>query len=119
VIWRLLHLRRERPGTFGNGAYAALQTEGPRGENIVAFARDDIVVAVPRLARRLLERADGPPRLAFGDERIRLAPDAATRYVDRFTGAVVEAESSEGNLSLPAREVFAAFPAAVLVPADA
>jgi len=119
VIWRLLHLRRERHATFASGSYTALETDGPRGENLVAFARDEIVVAVPRLARHLLERADGPPRVVFGDERIRLAPNAVTRYVDRFTGAAVEAHSSAGTISLRARDVFAAFPAAVLVPADA
>jgi (1->4)-alpha-D-glucan 1-alpha-D-glucosylmutase len=116
VTWRLLHLRREYPATFSSGGYRALETAGARPEHLVAFARDDIVVVVPRLVRRLIERIDGSPKLKFGDERVLLGPAAATRYVNRFTGKTVEVSEGPGGLGIDARALFADFPVAVLVP---
>jgi (1->4)-alpha-D-glucan 1-alpha-D-glucosylmutase len=118
VTWRLLHLRREFRETFATGGYRPLQTTGPRGEHLVAFAREEIVVVVPRLARRLIEHIDAPPKLTFGNEQILLGNVTATRYVDRFTGAAIDVSSATGVASLPAATLFATFPVAVLVPEE-
>ncbi len=48
LTWRLLALRRDRPLAFGN-AYRPLQTGD---DGLIAFVRDELVVLVPRLARR-------------------------------------------------------------------
>jgi (1->4)-alpha-D-glucan 1-alpha-D-glucosylmutase len=117
VTWRLLHLRREHNETFARGPYAVLATSGARAEHLVAYDRDRIVIVVPRLARRLLQRPDGPPKLVFGDERIALRADAPLRYTDRFTGATVEAKSDGAGRFFEARALLADFPVAVLVPA--
>jgi (1->4)-alpha-D-glucan 1-alpha-D-glucosylmutase len=116
VTWRLLHLRREERETFASGGYRALQSTGPRGEHLVAFARNDIVVVVPRLARRLIEHMEAPPKLTFGSEQIHLGESATTRYVDRFTGATIDVTNATGGPTLAAASLFANFPVAVLVP---
>ena len=117
VTWRLLHLRREHEETFAHGPYALLETSGTRAEHLVAFERNRIVVVVPRLARRLLERAGGPPKLVFDDEHVLLATGAPLRYTDRFTGATVEAKAGPSGPYLEACALLAGFPVAVLVPA--
>jgi (1->4)-alpha-D-glucan 1-alpha-D-glucosylmutase len=118
VTWRLLHLRRERRSAFAAGGYRALETSGARSERLIAFTRSDIVVVVPRLVRRLLERIDGPPKLQFGDERVLLGNGAPARYVDRFTGAEHSAAAGPAGPYLEARTLLARFPVAVLVPVD-
>ncbi|MBD5605045.1 MAG: malto-oligosyltrehalose synthase [Candidatus Eremiobacteraeota bacterium] len=117
VTWRLLHLRQERPQTFLDGTYAELETTGERPESIVAFARDDIVVAVPRLVRDRIDRDRGSLAVRYADERIRLRASDAHAFVDRFTGATLEPKSDAAGPYLDATDVFRAFPAAVLVPA--
>jgi (1->4)-alpha-D-glucan 1-alpha-D-glucosylmutase len=57
VTRQLLELRRLHPGLFAEGDYQPLEVEGTRRDCICAFARnrgdDGIVIAVPRLVRRL------------------------------------------------------------------
>jgi (1->4)-alpha-D-glucan 1-alpha-D-glucosylmutase len=115
VTWRLLHLRREHRATFSGAAYRPLETAGAYAEHLVAFARDDVVVVVPRLARRILERIEGPPRLRFGNERVLLGAAGPDRYIDRFTGRAIEVAGGPGERSLDARTLFETFPVAVLV----
>jgi (1->4)-alpha-D-glucan 1-alpha-D-glucosylmutase len=118
VTWRLLHLRRERPETFLDGGYAALDVDGAAASHLVAFARERIVIVVPRLVRERFERrADGTLGLAFGDETVRLDAAAPVRYRDVFTDAVVEAVRDPNGLRVRAADLFATLPVAVLVPA--
>jgi len=120
VTWRLLHLRRERPETFLDGSYEPLETSGNRAEHVLAFRRNDIVVVTPRLVRRASDRDGAALRVKFEDERVRLGvPDAGSfpKYVDRFTGAVVEIRTEDGVAYLDVPQTLGAFPVAVLVPA--
>ncbi len=114
LTWRLLHLRRERPDVFLGGAYAPLETSGTNAESVVAFAREDVVVAVPRIVRALLA-ADGALRLAFDDEAVRLPPDAPDAYVDRLTGRRIAVRRDGAGAYLAASDLFAVLPTAVLV----
>ena len=116
VTWQLLHLRQERRETFLGGGYTPLSTSGSHAHNLLAFAREDIIVVVPRLVRRLLERIEGPPVVRFADERITLPPGATARYVDRFTGAAFDVRTEGTKRSLSAGDVLERFPVAVLVP---
>ena len=116
VTWRLLHLRREYPQTFRDGGYAPLEIAGTRAENLVAFARDDIVTLVPRLARRILRREDGTLALTLTNEKIRLNAHAPRAFESRFTGRRLEARNDEGGPYLSAPETLRDFPVAVLVP---
>ena len=116
VTWQLLHLRQERRETFLDGGYIPLSASGSHAHNLLAFAREDIIVVVPRLVRRLLERIEGPPVVRFAEERIALPASAAERYVDRFTGAAFDVRTEGTKRSLSAGDLLERFPVAVLVP---
>jgi len=121
VAWRLLHLRRERPNVFLGGSYTALVTSGTSGGSVVAFARDDIVVAAPRLVRNLVdaEKSDrGLPALALKDARIALDGQTARRFAHRFTGETIVASEESAGPYLDAADLFARFPVAVLEALD-
>ena len=109
VTWQLLKLRRERRATFASGRYAALPVRGSWSDRIVAFARDDIIVVVPRLVRPFLDPEAPQPNLRLSEERL---PVPATAYVERFTGARIEAE--DGSITLAT--LLNRFPVAVLLP---
>ena len=105
----LLHLRRERRETFASKSYATLAAQGPWSDRIVAFARGDIVVVAPRLVRPLLDPDAAGPSLRLAEERL---PVPAGVYIERFTGARIEAV--DGSISLAA--LLNRFPVAVLLP---
>lgn len=115
VTWRLLRLRRDA-GAFFEADYTPLETTGTRADHIVAFARDDIVVVVPRLVRTVFERKEGVPRLTYRGETVRLRENDASRFADRFTGRTLDARRDEAGRYLDAAELLGTFPAAVLVP---
>jgi (1->4)-alpha-D-glucan 1-alpha-D-glucosylmutase len=109
VTWRLLQLRRERTATFLDGRYRPLDVTGAGAASVVAFERDDIVFAVPRIARA---RAHGGLHVVYGDERIALGrPNAKYRSV--LDGRSISADAA-GELTV--RAVFAVGPLAVLIP---
>jgi (1->4)-alpha-D-glucan 1-alpha-D-glucosylmutase len=108
VTWRLLQLRRAHAATFLDGTYRALEVSGASAASIVAFARDEIAFAVPRLARAHV-RAD--LRVVYDDERIALgAPNATYRSV--LDGRAIATDAA-GEVA--ANALFAVTPLAVLV----
>jgi (1->4)-alpha-D-glucan 1-alpha-D-glucosylmutase len=106
VTGRLLQLRRAHAETFLAGTYRALETTTP---SIVAFARNEIAFAVPRLARTSVRPG---LRVAFEDERVALARPNAT-YRSVLDGRAVSADAA-GDVA--AGNLFAVAPLAVLVP---
>ena len=117
VTWRLLHLRRQYPETFSGPSYSPLGTSGRRGSELVAFSRDGIVVVTPRLAHGALDRDESTLRVRYEDERVALAPDAPTQYVDRFTGRSLATHRDGSDHYLAVADLLSGFPVAVLVPA--
>jgi (1->4)-alpha-D-glucan 1-alpha-D-glucosylmutase len=78
VMWRLLHLRRQREALFRDGGYMAVRTTGERARHALAFARrsgkDVSITVVPRLMVGLgIEPGALPcgPQV-WGDTRIEL-----------------------------------------------
>ncbi|MEJ1976216.1 MAG: malto-oligosyltrehalose synthase [Acetobacteraceae bacterium] len=59
VIARALRLRAASPGLFTQGAYTPLKVEGPRAENVIAFARVYEGRAAITIVSRLPARMDG------------------------------------------------------------
>jgi len=109
VTWRLLQLRRAHAATFLDGPYRELGVSGAGAASVVAFARHDIIFAVPRLVRA---RTSGALRVTFDDERLQLGrPNAIYRSV--LDGRAIAADA-EGEVRV--REAFAVAPLAVLVP---
>jgi len=122
VICRALALRRAHAALFRDGEYVALATAGRAAGHLCAFARlngDTLAVTVvPRLMLRLL--ADRPAEWplgaeVWGDTRVqlprRLAPGILTNVYD---GADVSVREFAGKHVLPAAELFARFPVALL-----
>ena len=96
TLRRVLSLRRREPARF-DGAYRGLPATGPHAHRAFAFARGDaLIAAVPRLG----VHADG-----WRDTRLAL-PDGAWR--DGFSGATHRG-------AVPLRDLWAAFPIALLV----
>lgn len=109
VTWRLLQLRRAHAGTFLAGTYRTLNVTGPGAPSIVAFARDELVFALPRLIR---SRARNGLRVAYDDERIALGrPNASYRGI--LDGRSFSADAA-GEVT--ASDLFAVAPLAVLAP---
>jgi (1->4)-alpha-D-glucan 1-alpha-D-glucosylmutase len=109
VTWKLLQLRRKNVVLFLNGSYVPLTVTGPAAASIVAFAREHIIFAVPRLVRG---RAFGGLHVAFDEERITgLRPGA--RYRNIFDGRIL-AIGDDGTIA--AGDAFAGLPLAVLIP---
>ncbi len=118
---RLLRLRRAHPGIFMRGGYEALYAKGERARHLICFARchEDraLLVVVPRHYWALTEGGRRPPTGvdAWGGTRIPL-PASCAAWSWRQVLAPGEARpgpvSSKG---VPAAELLAQFPIAVLV----
>jgi len=110
VTWKLLQLRRAHVNLFLNGTYQPLTATDAGAESIVAFARNEIVFAVPRLIRRRVKPGLG---VHFDSERVLLErPNGVYRSVlDERTLTA----ASDGSFAVS--ELFANAPLAVLVPA--
>jgi (1->4)-alpha-D-glucan 1-alpha-D-glucosylmutase len=119
VTWRLLQLRNERRDAFLSGGYRRLPTTGRRADRIVAFAREQIVVAAPRLVYRMLRlRHGGVPELSFDGEQISVPAKFPRRFVNIFSGEKIAATVDGSRSRLAAAELFRDLPVAVIVPAD-
>jgi (1->4)-alpha-D-glucan 1-alpha-D-glucosylmutase len=106
---RLLKLRRQHKALFENGDYTPLYGEGGRAdERLCAFARlheeITLVVAAPRLTYRLLHNGDG----GWGATALPLP------HADDWQD-VLGGRCYAGRDRIPAAELFAAFPVAVLL----
>jgi (1->4)-alpha-D-glucan 1-alpha-D-glucosylmutase len=88
VVAAALRLRRDRPASFTEGAYAPLLAEGPAAEHLVAFLRGgDVLTAVSRHTVRLSETG-------WGDTAVLLPDGSWTNRIGggRFSGRVLAAE---------------------------
>jgi (1->4)-alpha-D-glucan 1-alpha-D-glucosylmutase len=107
----LLAHRRSHPDLFARGTYQALDTQGNDADRICAFLRSDdddvLLVAVARFPSRGAKT--GRPA---GDAII-LLPETLARF--RWCDLISGQEYASGS-ALAAPELFAAYPAAVLVP---
>jgi (1->4)-alpha-D-glucan 1-alpha-D-glucosylmutase len=114
IVARTLGLRCAAPALFA-GDYTPLEVTGLHAERLVAFARGSrdamLIAVVPRLAAPLLEGAEVPlpPASAWGDTRITLPEISSDRLHAPLTGSTIERAES-----LPAADVLARFPVALL-----
>lgn len=122
LIRRTLALRARHPELFREGAYRPLPARGQRAGNLVAFVRQmgeaTVVVAVPLLTARLwpldLDRAPlGPAWRGVHVEAPRRGA-ASVRYRCLLAQRDVEVVMRRGAPVLPATELFAVFPLALL-----
>ena len=103
VVNAALQMRRARPDTFVGGAYHGTLAAGPAADHVVAFRRgDDVLVAVTRWTVRL-------EQTGWGDTVIALP---AGVWINALTGVAARE-------AVPASELFAELPVALLERVDA
>ncbi len=110
-------LRCRATGVWPVDAYTPLAAIGERADHIIAYARGDAIVVVPRLVRAL--SGETPPLGdVWGDTSLTVDAAAPQRYRDALTGRVVCVENRDGRQWLALAGVFAVLPVAVLEPAQ-
>jgi (1->4)-alpha-D-glucan 1-alpha-D-glucosylmutase len=117
VATRALAARADRRDLYERGDYLPIHTAGSRSECLFAFARATAITCVPRLIATLTP--DGRPPLGaavWGDTSIAVADGQPLR--DVFTGATLTPVPAERSYTLPAAEIFAHFPVALLIPVE-
>ena len=116
VTRQLLRLRRSHEDLFRRGTYEPLYASGTYRDHVCAYLRRDrrswgiVLVPVRTIA---LSGAGKLPlgEVVWGDGVVELPPGGPTKYDDAITGRTISA--TDGHLKLS--EVFAGFPAAVLI----
>ncbi|MDZ7754123.1 MAG: malto-oligosyltrehalose synthase [Gammaproteobacteria bacterium] len=122
VIRQALRLRQGLPELFRDGGYAGLATWGTAATHLAAFARhrqdDHVVVAVPRWLARLdggTEKGCLGTR-AWRDTTVACPEAAVSAYRNVLSGEKIGVRQTPDGAGLAAAELFATFPAALLVP---
>jgi (1->4)-alpha-D-glucan 1-alpha-D-glucosylmutase len=119
--YRALAARRDTPELFSTGLYQPALCRGQHQNSLFGFLRNDgartAVVAVPRLTTRLVVPSQMPlgPEV-WKDTELELpgvGPGAVFHNV--FTGEELKTSSRQGATVLPAGELFASFPVALLL----
>jgi (1->4)-alpha-D-glucan 1-alpha-D-glucosylmutase len=124
VTWRTLQFRKGRERLFAEGRYLPLKVSGARAAHVCAYARrrgrEVAIVVVPRLYAALLRDAEETcsevsvwtnTRVALGNLPV------GEVLVNHMTGERVRLSSGEKGKTVAARDLFAAFPVALLYPA--
>jgi (1->4)-alpha-D-glucan 1-alpha-D-glucosylmutase len=122
-----LNFRREHPELFASGAYIPLKSSGAREQHVVAFARryreQHMIVMVGRFFMRLGggSLTSVPDGSAWRDTTLALPQTLdhiPNRYVDLFTGGLVDVRLDESGPRLPIDQVFTRMPVAMLTPSN-
>jgi (1->4)-alpha-D-glucan 1-alpha-D-glucosylmutase len=109
-------LRRRAAGAWPEHAHAPLTASGERAAHVVAYARGEALVVVPRLPRTL--SGEAPPLGEIWRDTVLELADAARAeaYRDLLTDRVVNAEHRDGRAVLPLAALLTVLPVAVLEP---
>jgi (1->4)-alpha-D-glucan 1-alpha-D-glucosylmutase len=117
-----LRCRRAHPGLFSVGSYYAIEPVGAKAEHVFSFVRRHLdhaaLAAAPRLVAKLLPNTAALPhdRNIWGDTMLPLPEDLGDRsWHSLFTGQILTAVTHQGRPALPAAQVFAHFPVALLL----
>jgi (1->4)-alpha-D-glucan 1-alpha-D-glucosylmutase len=120
-----LRCRREHLGLFSVGSYSAIEPVGSNAQHVFCFVRRHndctALVALPRLVAKLLPDSTAFPHggKIWGDTLLSLPEELGDRmWRSLFTGETLTAISHQGRPALPAAQVFAHFPVALLLDHD-
>ena len=119
---KALNYRRENRPLFEQGEYLPLTDEGARAGHVCAFERKlggtRIVVAVPRFLTQLISGGGSVPfgEAVWEDTRL-LLPEIGpgVQFRNIFTNEIIVTVSQDGKSALALADVYASFPAAMLV----
>jgi (1->4)-alpha-D-glucan 1-alpha-D-glucosylmutase len=117
-----LRCRRTHPGLFSVGSYSAVEPVGAKAEHVFSFVRRHhdraVLTAAPRLIAKLLPDFKVLPlgSKIWGETMLPLPEELGNRvWRSLFTGETLRAVSHQGRAALPAAQVFARFPVALLL----
>jgi (1->4)-alpha-D-glucan 1-alpha-D-glucosylmutase len=118
ATWRALRLRAERPELFELGSYASIEARGPRADHLCALSRrhgSECAIAIVGRWFASLPRTAGAEPATFDwlDTTVAIPPGV---YRDVFS---LETRTVEGDAGARVADLFARFPIALLVCADA
>jgi (1->4)-alpha-D-glucan 1-alpha-D-glucosylmutase len=120
---RLLNFRREHPELFAHGDYLPLEVRGARSQSVFAFARhlgdEWLIVAVPRLLKRIATRADFPlPKTVWNATFLDIPSATPYSWNNILTGERIDlcGRGQRGTVSVS--DLFRHFPFAVLARAE-
>lgn len=121
VTTTALQARRSRAGTFQEGDYVPLESQGRKQDHLCLFARihgeQALVAAVPRLVAGLQPEAMVPPvgSEVWGDTWMTVPSwRPGSLYRNLFTGETLVTVTRDDHQTLPAGLVFGEFPVALL-----
>ncbi|HEX2494095.1 MAG TPA: malto-oligosyltrehalose synthase [Steroidobacter sp.] len=122
VTAKLLNWRKEHAALFAQGSYQALQIDGDRKEHVFAFARsheqERCLVIVPRWTAKLMGGAtELPLGERWGDTRIDVGGASVAREL--LSDKEITVQRAPNACWVRAADVFAEFPAALLVTSEA
>lgn len=117
LIWKALRFRRQNQSLFDEGEFLRLQTAGAFAKNVIAFLRKRdtkcALIAIPRWILQL-PRDESSGKVDWRDTTITLPDAAPVRWNNIFAKRRLESEARDNKRSLPAADVFAKFPVALL-----
>ncbi|MBF6647655.1 hypothetical protein IT781_03425 [Methylobacter sp. BlB1] len=109
-----LRLHNRYAALFESGEYLRLSINGPRSDNLVAFARRDpeqfVVILASRFMKHLSDEDD-----IWAETRLELPADAPLHYSNVFTTGRLSAKAVGGHLELDIEDMLGAFQVALLV----
>jgi (1->4)-alpha-D-glucan 1-alpha-D-glucosylmutase len=112
VLATLLRLRAA--SAWPDDAYTPLEVTGERAEHVVAYARGDAIVIVPRLVRTL--SGETPPLGdVWGDTELFVGAASARTYREVLTDRAICVREGVRR-AIPLSDIFAVLPVAVLGP---
>ena len=119
VTWRALALRAARRAVFERGEHVAVEVEGERAAQVIAFARRCEEGAVLAVTGRWFARCDrdhGPPAGELWRGTRLILPESLreVRFRDALAGHELSATLEDGHGHLPLEEVFRHLPVALL-----
>lgn len=124
VTYKALNFRKEYGEQLKQSRYTPLDVAGERSGHICAFARRSgntvMIAAAPRFMSRLLADGATPAVNAAAWQKSLLSiPGLPVHsFRDIFTGAAITAVDYQGAKALACRDLFSAFPVALLVGGD-
>jgi (1->4)-alpha-D-glucan 1-alpha-D-glucosylmutase len=124
VTARALNFRKAQSRLINRAAYAPLEADGVRANNVCAFARHGggtvFIVVVPRFIMGLLEEGERPvlKQGVWDGSFLCLPSPDAVAFENIFTGEIVRSVISRKGVAISLTDVFRTFPVALLTGLD-
>lgn len=119
IVMQTLRFRNRHADLFRDGEYLRINSGGKQADHLLAFARrygtQFVLIAIPRLTMALLQGGEsGFLQDIWRDTWLVLPQDAPLQYLEIFSQCHLQTKKVEGEVRLPAAELFEFFPFVLL-----